>query len=221
MSIDELKINQLIEIEFQESKHSRLRMPSRIEGVNGNHLVISMPTQQGRLIPIAVGREITIIVADQQGLFGGEARVKARYREPLPVLVVDKPRQFVRMEQRRDYVRLPISLPVHYTLVTEEKPVEEPVWREGTSRDLSAGGIFLISRTSMQTGQIVKLSFHLGDEEAINCRGRVVRNIPDILGDGKEFGAGIKFTSIKEAQEEKIFRFVFSKQREWLQKGLL
>ncbi|HWP98603.1 MAG TPA: flagellar brake domain-containing protein [Syntrophomonadaceae bacterium] len=220
MRVEDIKINQLIHVEFENKDHSYMRLPSRVEEVYGNYFVISMPMKQGSLIPLQVGQEITIVVNSKFGLFSAQTRILARHREPIPTLVVARPSEFVSMGQRRDYVRLEINLPVQFALPALSGAGDELNYQEGTTCDISAGGILLITRVPLNPGQMIHLRFDLEEGEFIDCPGRVIRSMKDSLW-GKNFGAGVEFINLANGQKDKIFRFVFSKQREWLQKGLL
>lgn len=220
MRVEDIRINQLIHVELENKDHSHMRLPSRVEEVGDKYFVISMPMKKGSLIPLNVGQEITIVVESKFGLFGAQTRILARHREPIPTLVVARPSEFVSMGQRREYVRLEINLPVQFALSELPGASNEPTYREGTTCDISAGGIFLISRVLLNPGQLIHLRFDLEDGEHIDCLGRVIRSMKDSLG-GKSFGAGIEFINLADGQRESIFRFLFSKQREWIQKGLL
>ena len=60
MNPNNLKINQLVEIELNEGQKTEY-LPSRIEEIKEDYLYISMPMRKGALLPMRLGQEIKVI----------------------------------------------------------------------------------------------------------------------------------------------------------------
>lgn len=212
-----LKINQLIHVEIEDREGHIDRLPSRIEGINGKHLCIAMPTRHGALVPLKLGQPATIIISDRSGMLSATTRVLGRQREPIPVVFVELPEEYDNMAQRREFVRLEISLPICFSLATGSSA--EGAYEHGTTIDLSAGGICFVSRIKLKVGTLIKLCLNLGDAE-FSCQAQVVRCNRAEVG-GTNYAVAVKFIEITDNLRDHIVGFVFSKQREWIKKGLL
>ncbi len=217
MRADILKVNQLIDIEIDNSDMIRERYPSRVEEIRKSHVIVSMPMKHGVLMPLQTGQEVSIVISGKSGFFAGRTRIVSRERNPIPVLVLDMPEELVKADQRRNYVRLGIALPVEFSLNDTNR---EPQVEKGTTSDISGGGVSIISTVNLDLGDNIDLRLFLGKEDIIECRAEVIRTQRDPVK-SRIFWAGVKFLDISEKQRDRIFNFIFSKQREWIQKGLI
>jgi len=87
-------------------------------------------------------------------------------------------------------------------LVTEVKC--EPLNRDEllVTRDISAGGLFVTTRSPMPLNAEVTVSFRLAPQApAINCRGQVVNSVAGL-------GMGIRFEDLNEDSRAAIQKFV-------------
>ncbi|MEQ8173485.1 MAG: flagellar brake protein [Syntrophomonadaceae bacterium] len=211
-----LKINQLIHVEIEDQEGHVDRLPSRIEGISGKHLCIAMPTRHGVLVPLKLGQTATIIISDRSGMLSATTKVLGRQREPIPVVFVELPEEFDSVAQRREFVRLEISLPVWFSIVGK---APEGACEPGTTIDLSAGGVCFISRLKLEAGQMLGLCLNFGDGE-FSCKAQVVRCRRTEVG-SLNYTVAVKFIEITDNLRDHIVGFVFAKQREWIKKGLL
>lgn len=215
MKPEDIKINQLLEIEVEGEKN---RLASRVEEIKDNYLFISMPMRKGALVPLWPGQEIKLVFRDKTSTFGGDSRVVSRRREPLPHLIVTCPQKMVPINQKREYVRLPVSLKVRFKN-TEAKTDGEIEIQEGMTIDLSAGGLLLSTKVLLEAGQMLELKVDLTEKESIYCKANVVRVFPR-KHQNEDWKVAINFADINDRQRDRIFKFIFDKQREWIKKGL-
>ena len=78
-------------------------------------------------------------------------------------------------------------------------------------KDLSAGGVFAVTRTPLREGEIVHLDFYLpGIRHKFKLKGHVVRRVTedDAEKDGRIAGMGIEFLDVSAKTKEDIVRFV-------------
>ncbi len=219
MKPEDIKINQLLEIEAEGEKG---RLASRVEEIKDDYLFISMPMKKGALVPLWPGQEINLVFRDKHGSVGGVSRVVSRRREPLPHLIVTRPQKLVPINQKREFVRLPVSLNVRFKVVKQDsqvKPEEPPEIQEGMTIDLSAGGLLLTTKALLEAGQLLELKVELSENESIYCKASVVRVFPR-KHQNEDWKVAIIFEDINERQRDRIFKFIFDKQREWIKKGL-
>jgi len=218
MKPEDIKINQLLEIEIEGEKQ---RLASRVEEIKDNLLYISMPMRKGALVPLWPGQEIKLIFRDRFGIVGGNSRVLSRRRDPLPYLVVVKPDRFFPINQKREYVRLQVSLPVRFRLLSEDNAGDnqDDTIFQGSTIDISAGGLLLATRALLQKDQRIELELQLPDQDALYCKARVIR-VWDRKRETDDFRVAVEFYDITDRIKDRIFKFIFQKQREWIKKGL-
>ncbi|HLN47191.1 MAG TPA: PilZ domain-containing protein [Magnetospirillaceae bacterium] len=102
---------------------------------------------------------------------------------------------------RRQYVRVPVSLPVEFSLEGDATA------RTGSVLDLGAGGMRLVAPSDVPPRATLDIKFRLpGHESAIRVRGRAV--LSAFLGAEKTFHHGIAFTSIDPEDRRAIADFV-------------
>src|SRR5215470_9790005 len=102
---------------------------------------------------------------------------------------------------RRQYVRVPVSLPVDFSLEGD------PAQLSGSVLDLGAGGMRLVAPQDMPPRATLDIRFRLpGKPSAIRVRGRVV--LSAYLGAEKTFHHGVAFTSIYPEDRRAIADFV-------------
>jgi c-di-GMP-binding flagellar brake protein YcgR len=215
MKPEDLKINQLVEIELKEGDASEY-LPSRIEEIKEKHLYISMPMRKGALLPMRIGQELQVILRHRNSTVGFLTRVAGRRREPLPYLIITKPERIVPVSQKREYVRLNVSLPVRFRVVNEEGGQIQ----EGVTIDISAGGALFSTQAEVKAGQEMEIQIQLTPENTFSCLAHAIRIFEKGTKDKNAIRVAIEYNGINEAQRDKIFKFIFEKQREWIKKGI-
>lgn len=214
MKIDDIKVNQLIEIEVElDATFQYLR--SRIEEVSSIDLGLAVPMYKGVIVPMRVGREIKVCLTYKEKTFAFFTTIIGRKREPIPLLIVNKPEELFPI-QRRSYVRLPVSVPIKFRAL----PDGETVIR-GTTLDISGGGALLLTKAGLERGQIIELELDLPNREPVFCKARVVRILSQAKTAKDKSKIAIEYQDISEGQRDRIFNYIFEKQREWIRKGLL
>ena len=110
------------------------------------------------------------------------------------------------MREQRRFIRFEIVLKVDY-LVKEEKKIE----RTGTTKDVSAGGMQLLTSERLETGK--KLGLKIFVPKALNPAhlDGVVSWSKEISPDkGLSYASGIEFTSIEEDNKNTFLEFLCS-----------
>ncbi|MGI5880159.1 MAG: flagellar brake protein [Syntrophomonadaceae bacterium] len=221
MDVSKLKTNQLIEIELiDENNRDKgvLKYPSRIEDIGTEYLSLAAPIQNSILINIRPGQPIQVIFRIKQFNYMFETRVVSRRANPIPLLIVEKPSGIKSVQQKREYVRLSINLPLRYQLLDTDNIT--PII-QGYTIDISAGGLLFITPHELLRSNQLELEITLNDEEIIRCTAKVVRVSIEEIDCLKRFKVAVGYEDITEAQRDKIFKFIFDKQREWIRKGLI
>ncbi|MGI6226653.1 MAG: flagellar brake protein, partial [Peptococcales bacterium] len=120
--------------------------------------------------------------------------------------------------QRRDFVRIPVSLSLEYRVENGAK--SEETFHTGVIRDLSGGGAQLASKRKLVKGTILQVKFSL-PEDLIVCKAKVMWVYTEVKEQKETYLIGLKFIDINERLRERIIRYVFKRQRELIQKGVL
>lgn len=211
--IKELKINQKIDIEFPQSINFKKRYPSRIEDKTEEGITIAMPMEKGNLIPVTERQRILIWYWDSSAVYALFCRIKKIKIQPVPLVLLDFPEN-IKKVQRRDFVRVPANLKIEYVLENEES------FKEANLKDISGGGLQFSTTEKLIKGHNLKLQIHL-PEEIIECRGQVAWTKENLSPDMRIFYIGVRFYKLDRYSQEKIIKFVFSRQRELISKGVL
>lgn len=197
----------------------------RVEEVREDAVVLSGYLCAGQVAAVAPGTAVEVQYHRRQTVCGFQATVLDCRPGRLPLVTVSRPAE-VREVQRREYVRWPVSLPLVVSPVAEGTPVR------GRVVDLSGGGLAAEVPGEWEVGLEVRLHFGLGPgRPEARAEARVVR----VAGGGTaEQGAAghgavrrvrrvprvaFEFTRIEPAERERIIRYIFDRQREFLRLG--
>src|SRR5690606_1638095 len=105
---DDIRLNQLVEIEYLIDSDTVEYLPSRVEGKSDKYLYLAVPIRKGELVPLRIGSNIKVIFSKKNKTYAFETIITSRQREPLPVVEVEKPSYLIEI-QRRSYFRLPAN----------------------------------------------------------------------------------------------------------------
>lgn len=212
-----LSIGDNIEVEVEKGS-SFLKMKSDVVKVISDNIVaISTPIYKGTIFPVSIGRNITIVFnKSNKGRFYFIGEVLDRKKKGnLTVLLVRK-HSDIRHFQRRDFYRLSIVINISIEIIENGVTVRTV---PAISKDISGGGLRLITKEKIEKHTTVKCNIHF-DDEAIEAFGKIVRcdPMPDSM---LKYDVGICFTSIDEKNRAKVISFVFESQRKIIKKGLV
>ena len=112
------------------------------------------------------------------------------------------------MKELRAFPRLSLACEIEYSLIEpgiiadQEKVVSK-------TRDISKGGICLITYLPLNKGDILDLRFRLqGYKKPIEAKGKVVWTQEFKIGDQKGYDNGIEFVEIPEEHKSVIEEFI-------------
>ena len=214
----ELKIGEKLEIEpIREERRlvtNKNIIVSQLLDMKEDKLYISGPILKGAPYPLYEGNKIKIIfLREDRGIYSFSAEIKKKLQARLPIYVVS-PISEAEKTQRRVFFRLEITRRVSMKVLAEEDFIVE-----GATKDISGGGIKIVARKPILTGNTVDCTLHLSDDCIVTIPGSVVRCATDIsTGD---YQLGISFIEGNEGARNRIVSFIFEKQRELRKKGLI
>lgn len=193
--------------------------PTYIADEEPNAIVIAVPIAKGRYVPLVPGSPVRL---DYNEPSGGIYRLFTTVTGRKPGIVVLAAEGRCDYEQRRQDVRLSVSCPLRFGVV---KPMnvyadtDLPIFN-GRTRDISGGGLQLITTLRMAAGTLIDLEIDLPDGVCY-IAGEVVRYVATIEHvEQPEHILGVRFTS-QGRSRERIVAFIFEQQRLLLKNGLL
>lgn len=219
---------------------------SRVEDLLPEDLVVVWPTERAVLVPIVVGQEVTLQMGGDRGVLRLDSTILAKRHHPYPLLHISRAGDWSRSQMRHN-VRLEVTIVPYEVLkliILPEPSNGEPEDQSTTLiglnlnglaeanlqterisaiiRDISAGGMLLASATPLQSGDLVKITFPLRqDQPTIAAVAKVVWTGSD-NGPGKHrHKAGCQFLDLGVKEQDSITKFIFAKQVELRRSGML
>lgn len=196
------------------------------ESENGD-LLVSMPVQEGKLIPLNVGQEFFATFYTKSGLLRCQVVVTGRYKKGSLFLLEIEQLTALQKVQRREYFRLNCHMPVRYRIISdyEQKLINEGMaynadeleleWKDGTMLDLSGGGIRFVSDSRLTKNAFVQVRFDIsiGEEvEVVYAFATLLRTEPN-PNNAAVYDNRIMFWKMDSGMQERIIRFIFEAQR--------
>ncbi len=112
-------------------------------------------------------------------------------------------------DEKREYFRLTVSLPVDYRLEGDAAPpAPKPI-----KLNLSGGGIGFVTERRFKLGDMLVLTIKLPAQPAVTARAKIVRLNP-IEKNETMFSVGAQFTALSEHDQERILQYLLNVQRE-------
>lgn len=217
MKSSDLKLNMRLEIGIMINQRMEY-VPVRVEELSSENLTLSMPMWQGSLIPMRRRDKLAVRMFFRDSYFGFETTVLERRLQPVPVIVVNRPERIQPVGQRRGHVRVEAALTVSFRLLSDNNNDFSAYLAQ--TINISAGGLLLATDIKLKTGQMLLLDLFLPEADGVSCKAKTVRVFTE--ADSPIKGrAGLQYEDISEKDRDKIARFVFSRQRELIKKGLL
>ncbi|HEX2999087.1 MAG TPA: PilZ domain-containing protein, partial [Armatimonadota bacterium] len=203
------------------------RYPTRIESVDAAEFTLAVPADGPAPTGMRPGKGVMIQMDSEQGPIQFRTWVLACRMEDIPLIVLAWPETCERC-QRREFVRVPLRIPVRLTFAEENGP---GLRFEARTTDISGGGLHLVlsiaPSQSLKVGQSVSVVLYLPDDAApVTAEGSVVRvrrtvRAPEEKSPAEVFDIGIELHQVKEQERNRICRQVYARQIELRQKGLL
>jgi len=169
-------------------------------------LFLSIPSYKGRFIPIPKGVRMTVNLFDRSSIYEFDTiSLGVIKRDNIYVIPVPFP-ETVRKTERRKFVRIPLYLEGRFYL-SDEPDAESYVF---TTRNISAGGMLMVTKKYLKMGDIIYIDLKLDDELSLNKqKSKIVRQDEQIDGG---FMYGVQFLDVPRALEKALVRFIFQKE---------
>ncbi|HZJ77031.1 MAG TPA: PilZ domain-containing protein [Oscillospiraceae bacterium] len=182
--------------------------------LHGGYIYISAPIYKGKRYFLSDGQNIGIFFYRDSAVYQFYAEVVKQADTGIEAFIVKSTSNLCRI-QRRNHYRLPVVMDVII-----EKELNGQIHRlECIAKDLSGGGIRVICNEELAEGKHIKVELCLHNENRIMVDGKVMRTIKNTTTDSYELG--IKFDKISRLNEDKIYSFIFERQRLLRKMGLI
>ena len=193
---------------------------------NGNMLV-AMPIQEGKVIPLSVGEEFMVTFYTKSGLLSCQIVVTGRYKKGTLFLLEIEQKTILEKVQRREYFRLACRIPVEYRIVGDEEReyIEEGnayntdevdnQWKNGIMLDLSGGGMRFVSAFREEKGVLIQVRFDMTimeESEVVYAYASLLRSEQN-PNNTSIYDQRIEFFKMDQGLRERIIRFIFQTQR--------
>jgi PilZ domain. len=217
-----LTLGTKLELEILDEKGERVvpTLVSQFETLlpDGTMEILS-PIFEGRIYPVKRGTRLNVIYQKDGDLFRFQSETVGRSVEGNIHFLQIKPLSEAEKIQRRYFFRFKCVRDVLYRMYPDQMAAEgeRRNYKTGITKDISGGGICLLSDEKPDIGWYVEGWLHI--DLNIPFRGRVVR-IADIH-DGGRYGyeIGIEFVDITNMNRERIISYIFEEQRKLIKKG--
>lgn len=202
---------------------------------NGN-LIISMPTEGGRLMLLPLGVRYELVFYAETSLYRAMGQIVERYKkENLYMLEVEMKTQLERV-QRREFYRYNCTLDTTFLVLNEEQKAMESAedivrdlmdaeFKEkhcsGMVVDLSGGGMKLRSETKLQAEDKILIMLRLTNskmDKQLQILGKVISCAEADSSKAHLFESRIQFLITDNKIRENIIRYIFEEERRIRQK---
>ncbi|MBM3803598.1 MAG: hypothetical protein FJW26_14955 [Acidimicrobiia bacterium] len=221
MSDVSLQVNELLQVTFmdEESAHG---YSSRVEDMENARICIAWPTENGIRVAVRAGDEVYLSFTREDAAYGLRAKVEKTANEPVPVVVVEQVGSITRT-QRREFVRVPSSIPVELIGTPDSAHTDETqvvLLIKTRTLDVSGGGFSVYYKDPVALGTIFEARFALpGVPDEFRLRSKLVRceRRSDAQGN-RIHRLGLMFLDMPERIRSRIVRFVFGVQKSALRR---
>ena len=172
---------------------------SQLVDIESNgELAVAVPIKNAQLVTLLNGTKITVIYNNSEsGMLEFEAEVVRKLNGKVPLMYIRKISEITK-GQRRNYFRLDLLVPIQIIKSNED------VIYSGFTKDISGGGLRMVTDANLMEGQIVHVSFELEDR-TYNLKSQVRTKFSSI--DNKN-EVGIEFLDIIEIDRNDLIKYL-------------
>jgi c-di-GMP-binding flagellar brake protein YcgR len=179
---------------------------SIIEEINDAFIKIMFPASQGFFMYPHITDTYCITVHCETGIFKFDCHYISHVTDPIGMIKVSTPKEMIKI-QKRENVR--INDLIQFTI----QPKDSDDKFDGYTKNISAGGMLIITHHKMNLGDEFKINFRLFIDEYVEMglKGIVVKLAEPDMKTQKSY-YGIKFLEVDEKQKYQLIRYVFKRQ---------
>jgi c-di-GMP-binding flagellar brake protein YcgR len=196
--------------------------PTRIEEVRAGYLVVGTPMKQREYLDLPNGQKVMLAVSRRNNPYFFESVVTGtEWIEGQQMTLLRRPADNAGVALRQ-HVRVPVTISDAQFWWEQENGKFGPVSR-GQLIDLSAGGMHVTSKEGLPQGKKVLARFTLSREFGhVMVDAMVLRDVERVSDVGvRSHRSQCQWVDLPEKEREKLIKFVFQRERELRQKGVL
>ncbi len=227
MIYTDLQIGTKLELEVFNIMGERVKrqLISQLEWTEEDNVAfMAAPIHEGVIFPVRIGAAMNVYCLHNGDLYKFRAKVMNRgVKDNIALLKTEITGEFEKI-QRRQFFRFECSTAIKYrpeTAEEEEKAKEPPPFIKTYTRDLSGGGLCMVTENRLELGQAIECELSLDEGASVKFKGTVVRSDRIELDERDRFEAGIRFDKIDNRDREAVIAFIFREQRKLRKKGLI
>ncbi len=211
MDSSELKIGDKIYI--SKAKYPLNQYSSQIlDIINNKELIIGGPIRRSTLIYMRPGTVLDIIYYKEKvGKFFFKANITDVWEKGIYKLKIERIDDVIKI-QDRNFFRLLVSLKVEKSYIISKDGQETYETEVCETRDISGGGVKLLTNFKHVKGDKLLLAICIKDME-LTTLGEVIR-VSEANGSDYKYEIGVKFDNIDNLTRDIIIKFIFEVQRE-------
>ena len=168
-----------------------------------NIVLIHAPASSEIYEKLPNDEEYSVKFVGKNGIFGIKASINKKLPEGNPQFFELKLFGCVKYMQLRDFFRLPCTIPFNYSVLTANKPGKI---HEGIIKNLSGGGIKIVTRLEMAADDTIRFSLSLGND-TYKLTGKI-KHKDHYSFAMKPFVYGVMFTGMTKTVQEKIILYL-------------
>ncbi len=185
---------------------------SKLMEETSESLRISQPEMQGMLLDLREGEPIRVWYTQSGGYWCLQSTVLGIHEQAGETIVEVARTGKVRRAQRRNHVRVDVSLLLHAERPGEDGEAAERI--SAVTRNISGGGVSFRSKEPFEEGEVISLGFYLPQHGGdISSKAKVVHTRPD-PDRPDHYVVACMFQRMAISDRERIIRFLFFRQRE-------
>ncbi len=214
--MDMFKLNSKIELKSEDEQ----KTAGFIYDIKDDKLYISISADEEDFKLLKIGEKVYGAIYNRSEVIGFQATVTARVFTKNSVYELSQIKNFTKV-QRRENIRVVFTKEIKYTDNEilfkqdfdryDDKQTDEIIkkyFKEGLILDLSAGGLKLSTKENFKPGTKLIFAIDFKDEKMI-IKGRIVHKQLNMIPNKTVYQYGVKFTDIKDGEQEKIIKHLF------------
>ncbi|QGG47254.1 flagellar brake protein [Heliorestis convoluta] len=218
MSVEKLKVNDLIQILIPPGSIFSGHHKSRVEDIGEDKILLALPFKEGQPIPMHVGDPVIFYKITSHGIYVYQSIIQERQSQPLPIITVERPKKIDKV-QRRNFYRFPVFMKTVYAKQEDEKDPCDWTWKACTIKNISAGGLLVLVNDEFQKNDKLLIEVPLL-QERLRLQAFVKRVFLERVERQAYYLLGLEFIEPSRMEQEKIIQFIFARQREMRSQGL-
>jgi c-di-GMP-binding flagellar brake protein YcgR len=206
-----------IEVNGVSDKYS-----TRIEDVKGDYLVVGTPMKQREYIKLDQGQKVLLsVIRRNNPYFFETAVIGNEWNDGQQLTQLRRPPDNAGI-QLRQHVRVPVVITDGQFWVEGETGKYGPT-NSGSVLDISAGGILVMTKDGLPESSVVLSRFTLSRQAGhMTAIVRVLKNYERLSDVGvKSHRSHCQFVDLGDKDRDRLIKFVFQRERELRQKGVL